>query len=120
MLRFLDLSNTEHANFWAAALVMFFGMLRKSNVLPPILTEYDKDRHLSRLDMRLGPTALEITIRWSKTIQFQERTRILPLPRIAGHPLCPLCYRGFSRFSVGFLLCTGGTRFRAIVRCKVP
>ena len=31
-----------------------------------------------------------ISIRWSKTIQFQERILQLPMPRIPGSPLCPL------------------------------
>jgi integrase len=33
---------------------------------------------------------MEVSIRWSKTIQFRERTLIIPLPILPNlHPLCP-------------------------------
>ena len=85
----LDVTTTRHAAVWAAALVMFFGLLRKSNVLPPSGAKFNQALHLRRRDITLTPTGVRITIRWSKTDQFRSRARVLPLPRIKGHLLCP-------------------------------
>ena len=35
LLKILDLHRTQDGNIWGAALVLFFGLLHKSNVLPP-------------------------------------------------------------------------------------
>ena len=43
----LDLDNIEDCNVWAAALVMFYGMLRRSNALTCDKT-YDPSKHLRR------------------------------------------------------------------------
>ena len=31
-----------------------------------------------------------ITIRWTETIQYQQRVLRIPIPRIHNHPLCPV------------------------------
>ena len=85
----LNTNNPRHAAVWAAALLMFFGLLRRSNVLPPSLRGFDQLRHLRRRDLELTPTGVKVTIRWSKTDQFRSRRRVIPLPRIKDHPLCP-------------------------------
>lgn len=90
ILKFLDLSNPSHCAVWAASLLLFYGMLRKSNVLPVSEKTFDHQKHLRRRDVKLESTKVQLLIRWSKTIQFQERQRILPIPRIPGHPLCPV------------------------------
>ena len=84
----LNLSHPEDALFWAAALAAFFGMLRRSNLLhnPP----FDSNKHLRRCDIRLFPWGLALRIRWSKTIQFQDRELLVPLPALTNHPLDPV------------------------------
>ena len=89
ILRALDVMQLQHAAIWAAALLMFFGMLRKSNVLPNSARDFDPARHLRRSDIIYTPGGALITIRWSKTNQFRRRWRVLPIPRIKGHPICP-------------------------------
>ena len=74
--------------FWAICLVLFFGMLRKSNVLCPSLA-FNPSKHLCRSDFFVHPWGLEIKIRWSKTIQFRDRCLSVPLPFLPGNKLCP-------------------------------
>ena len=89
LLRGLDVTNPRHAAVWAAALLMFFGLLRRSNVIPPSGALFDPQCHLKRDDLSLTPGGVRVTIRWSKTDQFRTRKRVIPYPRIKGHPLCP-------------------------------
>lgn len=86
----LNLSTLPDAAFWAASLLLFFGLLRKSNVLAPSLGGFDADKHLRRGDFDPHPWGIEVTVRWSKTIQFKERSLSIPLPVLHNHPLCPV------------------------------
>ena len=88
ILSALDVSEPKGASVWAACLVMFFGLLRKSNVLPSSCN-FDPTRHLRRRDLRFTKQGLRISLRWSKTIQFGERCFTIPYPWRSGHPLCP-------------------------------
>ena len=98
ILRHLDLNKSIHINFWAACLLMFFGMLRRSNVLPKSSSNFDTNIHLRRQDILFYPEGCCVIIRWSKTIQFQQRTLQIPLPRVHSSPLCPVqaIFRAFS------------------------
>ena len=90
LLSHLDVTTPEGANIWAAALLMFFGLLRRSNVLPSSHTSFDPALHLRRCDLEFTHTGLKLHIRWSKTIQFRSRELVIPLCRIPRHPLCPV------------------------------
>ena len=68
---------------------MFFGLLRRSNALKPAGVAFDSMRHLARRDVIFSQQGALVTIKWSKTDQFSSRPRVLPFPRIKGHPLCP-------------------------------
>ena len=85
---FLDWSNASHVTFWGAALAAFFGMLRRSNLIPS--PPFNRNKHLRRCDVIAFPWGLGLSIRWSKTIQFRERELLVPLPRLPGHPLDPV------------------------------
>ena len=86
----LNLSLASDANVWAAALVLFFGVLRKGSVLPPARQVTSAPRVLSRDDVFFHRWGVLIRIRYTKTIQFRERHVDIPLPRIPNHPLCPV------------------------------
>lgn len=88
LLTHLDVKTRKHAMIWAAALLMFFGLLRRSNVLCT-REGFNPDLHLRRRDISLGKEGLALEIRWSKTDQFRNRRRILPYPRMRGHSMCP-------------------------------
>lgn len=85
----IDISAPLGASVWAATLMMFFGLLRRSNVVPTHVQSFDPALHLRRRDIRFDQRGVLITIRWSKTNQFRNSMRTLPLPRIANHVLCP-------------------------------
>jgi hypothetical protein len=85
----LDLTKPFDIVFWAACLVGFYSLLRKSNLLPPSPCPRTR-HHLCRRDVIRSPAGLALCIRHSKTIQFQERSLHAPLPFIPSHPLCPV------------------------------
>ena len=67
----LDVSTVRGASVWAAALLMFFGLLRRSNVMVPE-GGFDAAKHLRRSDLCFTARGLQVTIRWTKTTQFKE------------------------------------------------
>lgn len=77
--------------FWAASLVLFFGLLRKSNLFPDS-KPFDPEKQLTRDSFRIDAASLDMIfeIRWSKTIQNKDRTLVLRLPCLKPHPLCPV------------------------------
>lgn len=87
---FLKLNQPLHCTLWAAYLTAFFSLLRTSNLVPPSTAAFDVNKHLCRGDLSPHDGGLLLTIKWSKTIQYKERSYQLPLPYIQGHPLCPV------------------------------
>lgn len=77
--------------FWAACLVLFFGLLRKSNVLCES-ARADPDKQLTRgsFIVDTDSSALTAQLHWSKTIQYKERSQTIRFPCLAPHPLCPV------------------------------
>ena len=94
----LNLCNSFDASFWAVCLVSFYGMLRKRHLLAGSHSTFDPSQQLVRSDFQIFPWGALVTIRWSKTIQFQERVVQIPLPLIPDSPLCPVIaiQRAFS------------------------
>ena len=86
----LDLTTSRDSSVWAAALMMFHGMFRRSNVLPVALSTFDPQKHLRRRDIAIYSDRLVIRIRWSTTIQYRQRCLALPLFRLRDSPLCPV------------------------------
>lgn len=85
----LDLSTVTDSAIWAAMLVGFFGLLRKSNLIPDVAKKFNPVRQLQRQDFEFCQDKINITIKWSKTIQFGQRTRVIPLLASNGN-LCPV------------------------------
>ncbi len=86
----LDLSDPVDATYWCAFVLAFFLFLRKSNLVPVSVDDFNPDKQLRRMDVALGSGALVVTINWSKTIQFGQKVLKLPLFALPGHPLCPV------------------------------
>lgn len=86
----LNLTYSIDASFWAICLVAFFGMFRKSHLLPVSGSSFTPSKQLTKNDFTFYPWGMLLTIRWSKTIQFRERVVQIPLPRIPNSPLCPV------------------------------
>ena len=86
---YLHLDYSFASTFCAACLVTFFSFFRKSNLLPPSTTEFDTKRHLRKCDVRWFLWGIILVVRWSKTIQYRDRTLLVPVPTIAHSSLCP-------------------------------
>ena len=74
----------------ALFLLAFHGFLRISNLLPTSQTSNQTHRHLTRGDVSITHPGVKVFIKWSKTLQANRDTRILPLASIPGSPLCPM------------------------------
>ena len=85
----LNFACSFDATFWAACLVAFFSFFHKSNLLPPSTAKFDPQLHLRNCDVRLYPWGIILVVRWSKTIQYRNRTLLVPVPKVAHSSLCP-------------------------------
>lgn len=86
----LNLNSSKHASFWAICLVSFFGLFRKSHLLPTSSAAFNARINFTRSDFVLSHSQLLILVRWSKTIQLGQRTITVPLVAIPSSPLCPV------------------------------
>ena len=85
----LKMSDRDDIVFWAACLVMFFGLFRKANLFAK--QKFDADKHFTRDSFVLNADcSLTICVRWSKTIQCREREIRVTLPALHPHRLCPV------------------------------
>ena len=89
ILQYLDISLSFDAAIWAVCLTMFYGCLRRSNVMINSTTNFDQSKHLRRRDILCFPWGCLLHFRWSKVIQFKSRTFDVPLPRLENNVLCP-------------------------------
>ena len=85
----LDFTNSLDATFWAACLIIFFSFFRKSNLLVASAGSFDPQKHLRMCDIHACKWSLLLTVCWSKTIQYCNRTLLAPVPRIEHSTLCP-------------------------------
>ena len=85
----LDLSCSIDRVFWTVCLVAFYSFFRKSNLLLGSPESFDPSRNLCCSDVSFGAEGAVLRVRWSKVIQFRERTLEVPLPKISTHLFCP-------------------------------
>ena len=90
MFNHLDVSKPVDIAFWAACLLGFFLMLRKSNLVPVSHSHFNPAIHLCRGDIICQGQDLLVRIKWSKTLQCGGRTLWLPLVAFPGSCLCPV------------------------------
>jgi len=90
MSRVVDVTDPKERVMWCAILVMFFCMLRSSNLVPKSKTSFDPDKQLCKSDIIKGQDVMVVSIRWSKVIQFAQRHYHIPLLSIPGSLLCPI------------------------------
>ena len=86
----LNLRDSKQASFWAICLVSFFGLFRKSYLLPPSPKEFSRGTYLTRSDFTFRDSTLLIQVRWSKTIQFGQRIVTVSLVALPSSVLCPV------------------------------
>ncbi|KAI8515333.1 cytoplasmic pattern recognition receptor signaling pathway in response to virus [Branchiostoma belcheri] len=83
-------SDPTDATIWAVILVGFFTFLRRSNLAPASVKSFDPNKNLCRRDISVAPEGLLIRVRWTKTIQANERRLEIPVLAIPNSPLCPV------------------------------
>ena len=84
-----NLSLLLHAAMWALFLVAFFTFLRKSNLVPDNLRRISP-KVITRASLAFTPVGANIHVSATKTIQCQQRSLDLPIPRVPGSRLCPI------------------------------
>ncbi len=94
----LDMNLPSHAMTSALFTVAFFSFLRKSNLVSPTTSTFDRERHLTRSDIKFTNSGCFHRIKWSKTRQHKEGIHVVPVPSIPHSPLCPVTaiHRYFS------------------------
>jgi hypothetical protein len=72
-----------------ACVIGVFGMLRRSNLVPGSSSLFEGRKHLRRRDVVFVPElyALRLTLRETKTLQFQEREHVIFVTGSRGAPL---------------------------------
>jgi len=90
MLQHIDLTTIDDLSVWAACLLGFFGLLRRSNLFPPSLFGFKADKHLARQAVQWNDRQVTVSLKWTKTIQCKERILSILLVAVPGHPLCPV------------------------------
>ena len=81
IVHLFDFDKPLHVAMWALFLVAFYSFLRKSNLVVDCVAQVSP-RVLLQSDLCFDASFAYLTIRASKTIQFQERLFSLPLPPI--------------------------------------
>ena len=86
----LNFTLEEDVVFWAAAILAFFLLFRKSNLLPDTKWGFDKAKQLRRKDLLFTKDKVIVGIRWAKNHQFTRELFTFPLPKIPNSSLCPV------------------------------
>jgi hypothetical protein len=87
----LDLSNPADLAFWLACLLAFYGLLRKSTLLPVNAAALVQDKYICRSDVtELSLGSFVLVIRHTKSNQFGQRVLKLPFVACVNSILCPV------------------------------
>lgn len=70
---------------WVAALMGFHLLLRASNITSKSRTRFNPAENLTRSDFRMHKGIMMVHIRWTKTMQYQEKKLLIPvIPFVQG------------------------------------
>ena len=90
LFKLIDLKSSFHSSFWAICLTAFYGMFRKSNLLPTTAKHFAPDKQLTKSDFTFCSWGVLVHVKWSKTIQFRDKIIQIPFSYIRSSPLCPV------------------------------
>ena len=76
-----DKSNPVHSTAYTAIVFGFFTALRRSNITPPSIHEYDPTKHLSRGDVSFNQDGFTVSLQWTKTLQDKSKTFDIPVAK---------------------------------------
>lgn len=88
----LDWKKSLHRSFWACLVIGFWSFLRGGNLLPKSKGDFSPDCHLSSLNMSVDAEnkIILFSLKRTKTIQFNERSLVIPLVAINDADMCPI------------------------------
>ena len=105
IFKLLNFRSSIHSSFWAMCLTAFFGMFRKSNVLPTTKSTFSSSKQLCKSDFTFFRWGVSVHLKWSKTIQFTDRIIQIPfsfIPNSALYPVKAISHAfSFDKFSQG-------------------
>ena len=84
----LDMFLPADAMFRSICLIAFYSYIRKSNLIPSH-AKFDPNKHLRKTDLLMFNWGIINFVRWSKVIQFKQRTLRVPISKIRNSLLCP-------------------------------
>ena len=71
-------------------LLVFFAFFGISNILPRSKYFWDSQVTLLRKDLLISSNSIDIIFRWFKSRQSRSTISRVQVPRLPGHPLCPV------------------------------
>ena len=86
------LCDTIHCGqvFTVASLLIFFAFLRISNIAPHASAAFDASRNLTPADIKVSKKIMNVSIKWSKTLQTRDKIHVVTVPKLASPLLCPV------------------------------
>ena len=78
----------ETTSVRAAILMIYYGALRQSEVVPQTVTEFNSLRHLTRADVILHPGKIDIVIKAAKNLQCYDQRRVATVFRAENREMC--------------------------------
>ena len=91
----INFNSSFESSFWTACLTAFYGMFRKSNLMPTTAAKFSSEKQLTKSNFSFFTWGVLVHVRWSKTIQFRDKVVQIPFSTIPYSPLCPV--RAISR-----------------------
>ena len=82
--------NTRNISAVCAIAMAFTGFLRQSNLVAKSAAAFDPTRTMTRADITKTGAVLNVTLKWSKTIQRTADAAHITLPSIKGRWFCPV------------------------------
>ena len=100
--RVVNYRDTIETVAWAGLLLGFYMFLRKSNLVPDTMDQFNGEQQFCRKDVNLlgMDKAMMIEIRWSKTIQHKQKILRLPVLPARNKAICPVFWMHFLTCAV--------------------
>ncbi len=88
----VDKNSEEQKVIFLALLLGFYLFLQRSNLAPVSWRSLDKNKLLLKQDVRVGTSLTLVHVKWTKTLQFQQRKLLLPLVETDDKDICPVSW----------------------------
>ena len=90
MLKYVQLTSQEQVVVWTALLFAFHLYLRKLNLVPDTQSTFNPEKQLAHCNLCMAVNTILVEITWCKTMQFKQKTLVLPLIRMKNPLICPV------------------------------